>query len=150
MHRWRSSATDEPCLPMMALETSKPPTPEDGVNDRGSPGGDREIDEGTPPHLISSIMSTTGSLFDPIFEGLMNRAHISSIRSLSRRRAPRRAHSHTIKTRQPPSTNALTHLSSRCRFPEIFALQNSVRVAGNLNNEQSCPCQKHPCTNRHT
>lgn len=71
----------------------------------------------------------------------------SATLSISDRSGPRKAHSHTVHTRQSAARNAVTARRSRSRFPPIFSIQNSVFVAGTTKSAHSCQCQKQPCTN---
>lgn len=58
------------------------------------------------------------------------------------------AHSQTTPTRQPTPRRARIAAWSRSRLPASFLSQNSARDLGSWKDEQpSCRCQKHPCTN---
>jgi hypothetical protein len=59
---------------------------------------------------------------------------------------PLRLHSQTVSTRHPSLSGASKATRAGSRFPAIFALQNSVRVAGSRNIGQPRPCQKYPWT----
>lgn len=60
---------------------------------------------------------------------------------------PRKEHSQTTATRHPEFISACVTVASFILFRPILSDQNSVRVPGSRKREQSCPCQKHPCTN---
>jgi hypothetical protein len=57
------------------------------------------------------------------------------------------AHSHTTSTRHAALVRLRIAATSRSLLAESLASQNSVRVAGSLNNGHPlCRCQKQPCT----
>lgn len=59
-------------------------------------------------------------------------------------RGPRTAHSHTVATRQPSSSNLCVEASSRAALLAIFNCQ--LQSGGILKAGQLCWCQKQPCT----
>src|SRR5919112_4514600 len=83
--------------------------------------------------------------------GLSPPSHLNTASEISSRgsfRGPRRAHSHTVATRQPDADRVSNVCPSRRTLRPIFPVQYSLLVWGMRHAPQSCPCQKQPCTKR--
>lgn len=96
------------------------------------------IDSGAPVRSASPISSSRS----------LERSHLSSKSAASSTCFGfRRAHSHSVATRQPELKSASRTVLSRSTFEANLVRQNSGRVEGLVAKRQpACRCQKQPCT----
>lgn len=92
-------------------------------------------------------LAVTGSTFSVDAPSRIQLAASSNTASQCVSLLPRIAHSQKTSTRQLASMSARSTFRSLLRFPRILAFQKVRLLFGHLKFSQSCPCQKHPCTN---